>query len=378
MATIDPKTMERTAAGTRALDVIVRAGVPHTRPRVPSPRSAHGRDRDRRPSYGVDAADALGIDPARVFKTLAVSVDGRLVLAVIPVDRELDLKRLADAVGGRRATMADPAEAERATGYVVGGISPLGTRRTLPLIVDERAARARDGPRLRRPARAPGRAGTGRSGASRQRAMGPRHAGRRAGLTRPSLGWHTGRAPRQHRRQAQTEERRPHGRTCHRVGPQPDQPRIVSAGSNPSVSSRPRAPSDHDLTPPIRRRRRHHPPSPRAHRVVFRRTGGKDLASSRTRRPAGVVQAAGPAGRSRDRDRTRHIRRDGRPGPRRRRRGSRSSSSSARSVRAPRTTSTTRRSTRPRRAPTAPRWSRSTARTRRGPGSRRRPRARRS
>ncbi len=138
MATIDPKTMERTAAGTRALEVIVRAGVPHTVHEYRAPE-AHGRDRDRRPSYGVDAADALGIDPARVFKTLAVSVDGRLVLAVIPVDRELDLKRLADVAGGRRATMADPAEAERATGYVVGGISPLGTRRTLPLIVDERA-----------------------------------------------------------------------------------------------------------------------------------------------------------------------------------------------------------------------------------------------
>ena len=117
MATIDPKTMERTAAGTRALDVIVRAGVPHTVHEYRAPE-AHGRDRDRRPSYGVDAADALGIDPARVFKTLAVSVDGRLVLVVIPVDRELDLKRLADVAGGRRATMADPAEAERATGYV--------------------------------------------------------------------------------------------------------------------------------------------------------------------------------------------------------------------------------------------------------------------
>jgi len=138
MATIDPKTMERTAAGTRALDVIVRAGVPHTvhEYRAPEP---HGRERERRPSYGVDAADALGIDPARVFKTLAASVDGRLVLAVIPVDRELDLKRLVDVVGGRRAAMADPAEAERATGYVVGGISPLGTRRVLPVIVDEHA-----------------------------------------------------------------------------------------------------------------------------------------------------------------------------------------------------------------------------------------------
>lgn len=138
MATIDPKTMERTTAGTRALDLIVRAGVPH-RVHEYEPAEAHGRDRDRRPSYGTDAATALGIDPARVFKTLAVMVDGRLALAVIPVDRELDLKRLADVMGGRRAALAEPAEAERATGYVVGGISPLGTRRPLQLVVDEHA-----------------------------------------------------------------------------------------------------------------------------------------------------------------------------------------------------------------------------------------------
>jgi len=96
----------------------------------------HGRDRDRRPTYGTDAAAALGVDPRRVHKTLAVSVDGRLLLAVVPVDRELDLKRVAGAAGGRRAVMADPAEAERATGYVVGGISPLGSRRSLAVVVD--------------------------------------------------------------------------------------------------------------------------------------------------------------------------------------------------------------------------------------------------
>jgi Cys-tRNA(Pro)/Cys-tRNA(Cys) deacylase len=115
--------------------VIGRAGVPH-RVHEYEPPDRHGRDRDRRPNYGGDAATALGVDAGRVHKTLAASVDGRLVLAVVPVDRDLDLKRLADATGGRRAVMADPAEAERATGYVVGGISPLGSRRALPVVVE--------------------------------------------------------------------------------------------------------------------------------------------------------------------------------------------------------------------------------------------------
>ena len=74
-----------------------------------------------------------------MFKTLVASVDERLVLAVVPVDRELDLKRLARRRSGRRATLADPAAAERATGYVVGGISPLGSRRPLPVVVDASA-----------------------------------------------------------------------------------------------------------------------------------------------------------------------------------------------------------------------------------------------
>ncbi len=138
MATIDAKTMDGTAAATRALDVIVRAGVPHRVHAYASPEP-HGRERNRRPSYGVDAAEALGVEAGRVFKTLAAVADGRLVLAVIPVDRQLDLKRLADAVGARRATMAEPSAAERATGYVVGAISPLGTRRPLPIVVDEAA-----------------------------------------------------------------------------------------------------------------------------------------------------------------------------------------------------------------------------------------------
>jgi Cys-tRNA(Pro)/Cys-tRNA(Cys) deacylase len=96
----------------------------------------HGAARSARPDYGLEAAVALGLPPARVCKTLVVSVDGDLVVAVIAVDQTLDLKRLAVAVGRRRAEMADPRVAERATGYVIGGISPLGQRRRLPTVLD--------------------------------------------------------------------------------------------------------------------------------------------------------------------------------------------------------------------------------------------------
>lgn len=91
-------------------------------------------------SYGQEAVDALGIDAASVFKTLVADVEGvGLVCAVVPVDAMLDLKALADAVKGRRARMADPAAAERATGYVVGGISPLGQKKLLPVVIDASA-----------------------------------------------------------------------------------------------------------------------------------------------------------------------------------------------------------------------------------------------
>jgi Cys-tRNA(Pro)/Cys-tRNA(Cys) deacylase len=123
--------------GTPATEALRRAGVPHVlREYDAGERSAIGRERDARPHYGRDAAAALGVDPSRIFKTLVAEVDGRLVAAVVPVAVELDLKRLAEAVGGRRAVLADPAAAERATGYVVGGISPLGGRRPLPTVVD--------------------------------------------------------------------------------------------------------------------------------------------------------------------------------------------------------------------------------------------------
>lgn len=89
------------------------------------------------PSYGMEAADALGLDPSHVFKTLVARVDGRLTIAVVPVSGSLDLKALAAATGAKRAEMAEPADAERATGYVVGGISPIGGRSRLDVVVDD-------------------------------------------------------------------------------------------------------------------------------------------------------------------------------------------------------------------------------------------------
>ncbi|MFI8852490.1 Cys-tRNA(Pro) deacylase [Streptomyces sp. 891-h] len=91
------------------------------------------------PSYGEEAAEAMGVPPERVFKTLVAEVDGALTVAVVPVSASLDLKALASAVGGKRAAMADPAAAERTTGYVRGGISPLGQRKQLPTVLDASA-----------------------------------------------------------------------------------------------------------------------------------------------------------------------------------------------------------------------------------------------
>ena len=116
---------------TPATLLLDREGVAHT---------VHAYEVDpAAPSYGEAAAAALGIEPERMLKTLLADVDGRLVCGVVPVAGSLDLKALAGAVGGKRAVMAEPAAAERSTGYVVGGISPLGQRSRLPTVVDETA-----------------------------------------------------------------------------------------------------------------------------------------------------------------------------------------------------------------------------------------------
>jgi len=119
-------------AATPAIAVLERAKVPHTlHPYDADHPDTHG--------YGEAAVAALGADPRQVFKTLVTRVDGVLTVAVVPVSGSLDLKALASAAGGRKAAMADPADAERTTGYVRGGISPLGQRKALPTVVDESA-----------------------------------------------------------------------------------------------------------------------------------------------------------------------------------------------------------------------------------------------
>jgi Cys-tRNA(Pro)/Cys-tRNA(Cys) deacylase len=122
---------QRATGGTPATVALERAGVRFT---------AHVYDHQPgAASWGSEAAEALGLDPAAVFKTLLAEVDGRLVVAIVPVAGQLDLKALAAAVGGKRAAMADPRAAERTTGYVVGGISPLGQRKRLLTVLDASA-----------------------------------------------------------------------------------------------------------------------------------------------------------------------------------------------------------------------------------------------
>ena len=117
--------------GTRATDLLARLKIAHT---------VHRYEHDPRGGgYGLEAAAALGMPPERVFKTLIAEVDERLIVAVVPVAGSLDLKALAGAARGKKARMADPAAAERATGYVTGGISPIGQRRSLPAVLDATA-----------------------------------------------------------------------------------------------------------------------------------------------------------------------------------------------------------------------------------------------
>jgi len=117
--------------GTTATIALERGGVPF---------ALHEYAHDpRHDSYGLEASEALGVSPERVFKTLVATVDGALAIGVVPVHRQLDLKALAAATGGKKATMAQVADAERATGFVAGGISPVGHRRRLPVVVDESA-----------------------------------------------------------------------------------------------------------------------------------------------------------------------------------------------------------------------------------------------
>jgi Cys-tRNA(Pro)/Cys-tRNA(Cys) deacylase len=122
---------KKPAGGTPATVALDREGVSFT---------VHAYEHDpAADSYGLEAATALGLDPRTVFKTLLVEVDGDLVVGVVPVTGQLDLKAVAAAVGGKRATMADPRAAERATGYVVGGISPIGQKRRLRTVLDDSA-----------------------------------------------------------------------------------------------------------------------------------------------------------------------------------------------------------------------------------------------
>lgn len=127
------------ATGTRAIVALRRAGVPYELHDYGS-AERHGAARNDRPNYGLEASAALGVDPSYVCKTLVVAADGELTLAIVPSSRTLDLKRLAAAVGAHRAVMAEPADAERATGYLVGGISPIATTRRMRVVLDLPAA----------------------------------------------------------------------------------------------------------------------------------------------------------------------------------------------------------------------------------------------
>ena len=118
-------------AGTPATVALDKAGIAYT---------PHAYEHDAaNTNFGLEAATVLGLDPEQVFKTLLADLDGALVVAIVPVDGKLDLKALAAALGGKKAVMADPSLAERKTGYIVGGISPIGQKTAHPTVLDETA-----------------------------------------------------------------------------------------------------------------------------------------------------------------------------------------------------------------------------------------------
>ncbi|SES02515.1 Cys-tRNA(Pro)/Cys-tRNA(Cys) deacylase [Pedococcus cremeus] len=119
------------SAGTPATTALTRAGVDF---------AVHPYEHDpAAPSYGLEAAEALGVPAEQVFKTLLIEGERGLAVGVVPVSRTLDLKAVAAALGVKKVAMAQPAAAERTTGYVVGGISPVGQKKALPTVVDESA-----------------------------------------------------------------------------------------------------------------------------------------------------------------------------------------------------------------------------------------------
>ena len=123
--------MSRRPPTTSATEALTRLGIPFTaHPYVHDPSVT---------AFGEEAARALGVPPARVFKTLVTEVGGTLVVAVVPVSTTLDLKALAAVLGAKHATLAAPETAERRTGSVLGAISPVGQRTPMPLVLDSSA-----------------------------------------------------------------------------------------------------------------------------------------------------------------------------------------------------------------------------------------------
>ncbi|MBK0421427.1 Cys-tRNA(Pro) deacylase [Leucobacter sp. CSA2] len=119
------------SASTPAALVLAREGIEFT---------PHGYEHDPAVTdFGGEAAAKLGVDPARIYKTLLAEVDGSLAVGIVPVGQRLDLKALAAALGGKKALLADPVLAERRTGYIVGGISPIGQKTAHPTVLDASA-----------------------------------------------------------------------------------------------------------------------------------------------------------------------------------------------------------------------------------------------